>query len=156
MPADTAKSPVFRHILVPTDGSPASQRAAVAALALAKATGGRVTGFFAAPPATPIVFGKFLPTGYMEPHVHAAMIQRMSDKYLGKLASLAKAARVPFEGVHKTSDYPAEAILEVAHERKCDLICIAPNTRHGIAAALLGSQTHKVVEQAKIPVLVYR
>ena len=99
MPAETRKAPAFRHILVPTDGSPASQRAATAAMALAKATGGRVTGFFAAPPATPIVFGKFLPTGYMEPHVHAAMIKRMSDKYLGKLASLAKAARVPFEGV---------------------------------------------------------
>jgi len=156
MPADSAKSPLFRHILVPTDGSPASQRAATAAMALAKATGGRVTGFFAAPPATPIVFGKFLPRGYMEPHVHAAMIQRMSDKYLGKLASLAKSARVPFEGVHRTSDFPAEAILEIARELKCDVICIAPNTRQGVTAGLLGSQTHKVVEQAKIPVLVYR
>ena len=156
MPADNAKLPVFRHILVPTDGSPASLRAARAALALARATGGRVTGFFAAPPATPIVFGKFLPTGYMEPQAHAAMIKKMSDRFLGKLAKLAADAGVPFEGVHKTSDFPAEAILEVARKRKCDLICIAPNTRQGIAAALLGSQTHKVVQQAKIPVLVYR
>lgn len=156
MPADSANLPVFRHILVPTDGSPASLRAAAAAMALAKATGGRVTGFFAAPPATPIVFGEFLPTGYMTPDEHATMIRKMSDKFLGKLAKLATDIGVPFEGVHRTSDYPAEAILEVAHERKCDLICIAPHTRQGIAAALLGSQTHKVVVQAKIPVLVYR
>jgi nucleotide-binding universal stress UspA family protein len=84
------------------------------------------------------------------------MIAKMSEKFLGKLAKLAADAGVPFEGIHKTSDYPAEAILEVAHDRKCDLICIAPHTRQGIAAALLGSQTHKVVVQAKIPVLVYR
>jgi nucleotide-binding universal stress UspA family protein len=156
MPADRKHEVTFRHILVPTDGSPASLRAATAAIALAKATGGRVTGFFAAPPATPIVFGEFLPTGYMPPGEHAAMIKRMSEKYLDKIAQHAADAGVPFEGVHKTSDYPADAILEVAHERKCDLICIAPHTRQGIAAALLGSQTQKVVSQAKIPVLVFR
>lgn len=156
MPASPAKAPVFRHILVPTDGSPASQRAAMAAMALAKATGGRVTGFFAAPPATPVVFGKFLPKGYMAPDEHAAMIAKMTDRYLGKLARLAADAGVPFTGVHRTSDFPAEAILEIARERKCDLICIAPNTRQGVTAALLGSQTHKVVVQAKIPVLVFR
>ncbi|MDH5286083.1 MAG: universal stress protein [Betaproteobacteria bacterium] len=156
MPADNAKTPVFRHILVPTDGSPASLRAAAGAMALAKATGGRVTGFFAAPPATPVVFGRFLPKGYLAPDEHAAMIAKMTDRYLGKLAKLAAEAGVPFAGVHRTSDYPAEAILEVARERKCDLICIAPHTRQSIAGALLGSQTHKVVVQAKIPVLVYR
>jgi nucleotide-binding universal stress UspA family protein len=80
----------------------------------------------------------------------------MTDRYLGKLAKLAAEAGVPFAGVHRTSDYPAEAILEVARERKCDLICIASHTRQTIAGALLGSQTHTVVVQAKIPVLVYR
>ena len=156
MPADTKHGATFRHILVPTDGSPASERAAAAAVALAKVTGGRVTAFFAAPPATPIVFGEFLPTGYMPSSEHATMIGRMADKYLGRVAKLAAEAGVACEGLHRTSDYPAEAILEVAHERKCDLICIAPHTRHGLTAAILGSQTQKVVAEAKIPVLVFR
>ena len=156
MPADSAPTALFKHILVPTDGSPASLHAATAAVALAKCTGGRITAFFAAPPATPIVFGEFLPTGYMPPGEHSAMIERMASKHLGKVAKLAADAGVPCESVHRTSDYPAEAILEVAHERKCDLICLAPHTRHGIAAAILGSQTQQVVSQAKIPVLVFR
>ena len=147
---------MFKHILVPTDGSDASLRAARVAVALAKCTGGRITGFFAAPPATPIVFGDFLPTGYLPPEQHAAMIAKMAAKYLGALGKVAAEAGVPFEGVHETNDYAAEAILDEARERKCDLICIAPRSRQGLAAALLGSQTQKVVSQATVPVMVVR
>lgn len=147
---------MFRHILVPADGSPASTRAAQAAVALAKATGARVTGFFAAPPATPIVFGDFLPTGYLPPDRHAAIIGRMTAKHLGAVERAAAKAGVPYEGLQVTSDYPAEAILEVARKRKCDLICMAPNAKRGVAGFFLGSQTQKVLAQAKIPVLIVR
>lgn len=146
---------MFQHILVPTDGSPASLRAAAAAVALAKSTGARVTAFFAAPPATPLVFGEFLPTGYMAPDEHAAMLARVADKVLGAVARLAADAGVPCERAHVTSDYPAEAIVEAARKHHCDLICIAPHTRHGFAT-LLGSQTQKVVAQAGVSVLVLR
>ncbi len=47
---------MFKNILIPTDGSPQSQKAAVKGVALAKAVGAKVTGFFAAPPATPVVY----------------------------------------------------------------------------------------------------
>lgn len=147
---------MFRHILVPTDGSPASLRAAKSAVGFAKSLGARVTGFFAAPPATPIVFGDFLPSGYLPPDEHAKVIDRMIAKHLGAVEKLAAEAGVPFEGVHTTSDFPADAILEAAQQRKCDLICMAPHSRHGLAAMVLGSQTQKVLSQAKIPVLVFR
>ncbi|HEX4883660.1 MAG TPA: universal stress protein [Casimicrobiaceae bacterium] len=147
---------MFRHILVPTDGSPAAARAAAAAVLLAKATGAKVTGFFAAPPATPIVFDEFLPAGYMPPDEHADMIDRMARKYLGVIEKLAAEAGVPCEVAHVTSDFPADAILEAAAQRKCDLICLAPHAHRGLTTFLLGSQTQKVLAHAKIPVLVYR
>jgi nucleotide-binding universal stress UspA family protein len=43
---------MYKHILIPTDGSPQSKKSIVGAVALAKAIGARVTGIFAAPPAT--------------------------------------------------------------------------------------------------------
>jgi nucleotide-binding universal stress UspA family protein len=150
------EGPMFRHILVPTDGSSASLHAAQDAVDLAKCTGARITAFFAAPPATPIVFGEFLPTGYMPPDEHKAMLDRMTAKHLGAVERLATAAGVPFEGAHATSDYPAEAILAIAGERKCDLICMAPHAKHAVARALLGSQTQRVLAEAKISVLVVR
>jgi nucleotide-binding universal stress UspA family protein len=147
---------MFRHILVPTDGSPAAAKAAAAAVLLAKATGAKVTGFFAAPPATPIVFDEFLPAGYMPPDEHAAMIEKMARKHLGVIQGLAAEAGVPCDVAHVTSDFPADAILEAAAQRKCDLICLAPHAHRGLTTFLLGSQTQKVLAQAKIPVLVYR
>ena len=147
---------MFTHILVPTDGSAAAPRAAAAGIRLAAATGARVSGFFAAPPATPIVFENFLPSGYRPPDEHAQIIERMAARYLGAIGRLAAKAGVPYEGVHVTSDFPAEAILAVAKRRRCDLICMAPHARSRIATALLGSQTQKVLAQATIPVLVVR
>jgi nucleotide-binding universal stress UspA family protein len=41
---------MFKHILIPTDGSPRSARAIKAGLRLALETGARITGYYAADP----------------------------------------------------------------------------------------------------------
>lgn len=147
---------MYKHILLPTDGSTASGRAAAAGIELAKAVGARVTAFFAAPPPTPLIYDGVLPTSYVPPDEHAGIIERAAAKYLGAIEKLAAAAGVPCESVHVTSDFPADAILETAKDRKCDLIFMASHGRHGMSAMLLGSQTQKVIAQSKIPVVVYR
>jgi len=147
---------MYKHILIPTDGSPASLRAAKAGVELARATGARVTAFFAAPTPTPVVYDGLLPVGYMTPDQHAEVIARAAAKYLGVVADLARAAGVPCESVHVTSDYPAEAIIACARQRKCDLIFMASHGRRGLAGVLLGSETQKVLTNSKIPVAVYR
>ena len=58
---------MFKHILIPTDGSAQSQRPSVQGVELAKAVGAKVTGFFAAPPATPIIYRDHLPVGFAQP-----------------------------------------------------------------------------------------
>ena len=40
---------MFKHILIPTDGSPVSAKAVKAGIAFAKRSGGRVTGHFTVP-----------------------------------------------------------------------------------------------------------
>lgn len=147
---------MFKHILIPTDGSPLAVKAAAAGVKLAQLMDARVTALFAAPPPTPLVYEDFLPVGYMTPDDHAQAIAKAAERYLGVIENAAKAAGVACECVQITSDFPAQTILDTAKARKCDLIVMGSHGRNGLAALLLGSQTQKVLAQAKIPVLVYR
>ena len=147
---------MYKHILIPTDGSALSRKAIVAGVKLAKSLGAKVTGFFAAPPATPVVYEDFVPVGYMTPEQHAEMIEKTTAHYLGVIEKAAEAAGVACECVHVTNDFPADAILAAAKKQKCDLILMAPHGRRGLAGVLLGSETQKVLTHSKIPVLVYR
>ncbi|MBL8324340.1 MAG: universal stress protein [Rubrivivax sp.] len=147
---------MYRHVLIPTDGSAASAHAARQGVAVAKAMGARVTGLFVAPAPTPIVFEGLLPVGYVQPEEHANLSAAAAARFLGVIDKAAAEAGVPFEGVTLTGEYPADAILAEAAARKCDLIVMASHGRRGLAHALLGSETQKVLARAKIPVLVCR
>jgi nucleotide-binding universal stress UspA family protein len=147
---------MFKHILVPTDGSDISDEAAKAGVRLAHALGARVTGFFAAPAPTPIVYSHFLPVGYMTPDEHGKLIERTATKYLGVIERAARAAGVQCQVMHKTSDFPADAIVEAAREQGCDCIFMASHGRHTRRGPALGSETQKVASEASVPVVIYR
>lgn len=147
---------MYTHILVPTDGSPLSRAAVRDAIALARALGARVTGLFAAPAATPILFRNRLPAGYSTTRKNEELIEKAAATHLGQIEKAAKAAGVPCTSVCVKSDFPADSILAEAKRRKCDLIVMASHGRRGIRGLLLGSETQKVLAQAKVPVLVHR
>lgn len=147
---------MFKHLLIPTDGSELSRTAALQAVKLAKSLGARVTAFFAAPPATPVIYDGFLPKGFTTTIEHQAMIEKTAAKYLGVIEKACVAAGVPCDSVHETNEFPAEAIIALAKKRKCDLVAMASHGRRGLAGIVLGSTAQKVLTQSKIPVLVYR
>ena len=147
---------VYQHILIPTDGSKLSDRAALAGVKLAAALGARVTGLFVAPPATPLVYEHFMPVKYMPPQAHAEAIERAAERALGAVKKAAAAAGVSCDGVSLTGDFPADAIVQTASKRKCDLIFMASHGRRGVAAVLLGSETQKVLAHSTVGVLVQR
>ena len=148
---------MYKHILIPTDGSKLANQSAQAAVRLAKTLGARVTGFFAAPPATPIVFKGIVPVGYKAPEEHEQSIEKAAQAYLGAVAKAARAAGVECEVLSVTSDYPAEAIVAAAKKRRCDLIFMSSHGRRGVRReSLLGSETQKVLSESPIPVLVHR
>lgn len=148
---------MFKHILIPTDGSKLASEAAEAGVRLAKALGARVTGLFAAPPATPIVYKAMLPVGYASPEEHEKAIEKAARSYLGAIEKAAKAAGVSCESMTVTSDFPADAILAAAKKRRCDLVFMASHGRRGLRrSSLLGSETQKVLANGNIPVLVFR
>ncbi len=147
---------MYQHILLPTDGSPLAREAVRAGIKLAKALGAKVTGFYAAPPASPLDFKGLFPVGYVDPVEHARLIERAAARHLAVIEKAAKAAGVDCTLEHVTDDYPADAIVLAAKRNKCDLIFMATHGQHGFTASLLGSQTHKVLAQSKVAVLIHR
>ena len=147
---------MFKNILIPTDGSKISQKAALLAIDLAKSIDAKVTAFFAAPPATPIIYRSNLPVGYATPEAHQKMIESTAEKYLNAIERAAKKARVTCEAVHMTSDYPEDAILKVAKKKKCDLIVMGTVGQSGLRGVFIGSVTQKLLHQSEIPVMVVR
>ena len=147
---------MFKHILIPTDGSDLSNEAARAGVALAKALGARVTGFFAAPAATPVVYSHFIPAGIMSPEEHAQVIEQAANHYLSIIEDAARDAGVPCQVLHETNDFPGDAIVHVAHEQGCDCIFMASHGRRKRRGPALGSETQQVACEARVPVLIYR
>jgi nucleotide-binding universal stress UspA family protein len=147
---------MFKNILIPTDGSEPSHKAVTQGVALAKSVGAKVTAFFAAPPATPIVYRDNLPVGFTTPNEHEKMIEKAAQKHLEFVERAADQAGVAYEAIHITSDYPEDSILKVAEEKKCDLIVMGTHGQGGLRGVFIGSVTQKVLNQSKIPVLVLR
>jgi nucleotide-binding universal stress UspA family protein len=147
---------MYKHILIPTDGSPLARAAVAAGVKLAKSMGARVTGFHAAPPATPVEYKGMLPVGYRDPAKAASIIADAARKHLAVIEKAAEAAGVRCKVEHVTSDFPADAIVAAAKRNGCDLIFMPSHGRRGFRNSMLGSQTQKVLSLSKVPVLVHR
>ena len=145
---------MFKHILLPTDGSRGSERAIRKALALAKSTGAKVTGFHVIPKFHVFTFRTEMLEDTEEEYARDSRAH--AQKYLAVIEKAAKQAGVPCQTVYATSDQPYEAIIRTAQRKGCDLIAMASHGRRGVQGLLLGSETQKVLTHSKIPVLVYR
>ncbi len=147
---------MFKHILVPTDGSELSQATARRAIDFARETGARITLFFAKPEYPIAYFGEGALIDPTTPEKFAELAEQQATEYLGEVRKLCDEAGVECGAVSVTSDVPYEAIIEAADKAGCDLIFMASHGRRGISGLLLGSETNKVLTHSKIPVLVYR
>jgi len=145
---------MFKHLLVPTDGSELSQAAIQGAVQFAKSINARVTAFYAMPKFHMLAYGPEMVTDTRQEF--AKDCKAHADRFLAVVVQAAKAADVPCETVLKTSDQPYEAIIATAKEQGCDLIMMASHGRRGVQAFILGSETQKVLTHSKIPVLVFR
>ena len=148
---------MYKHILVPTDGSPLSNKAARAAARLAAATGARITAIYAIPPlAPPIGVDNFVYDPGLNAEGYEASMRKYADKALKKVKAEAEANGVKCDAVSVIQGQPWEAIIKAAQSKKCDLIVMASHGRRGLQALLLGSETTKVLTHSKTPVLVCR
>ncbi len=145
---------MYKHILIPTDGSDLSNKAVEQGVLFAKEIGAKITAltitepFHLLPAAmsqleyTPIEYQKFT--------------RAYAEEVLGIVSAAARSAGVDCETIHSEHEHVYQAIIDAAASRGCDLIVMASHGRHGVSAVVLGSETVKVLTHSKIPVLVYR
>jgi nucleotide-binding universal stress UspA family protein len=145
---------MYKHILLPTDGSELSATAVRDGVKFAKELGARVTALHVTPPFHPVEVTPSVFTAHITEH--DARAKESAQRALGAVTEAARAAGVPCATAHRVSNSPFEAIIAVAGEAGCDLIFMASHGRRGVAALLLGSETNKVLTHSKIPVLVTR
>ena len=149
---------MYKHILVPTDGSALSDKAVEAAIKLAKLAGARITAFHAAEPYP--LQGAYAAeasgVAELQPEVFAERSEEYAKRILDAVASVAAAANVQCATAYATARSASQAIVEKARTEGCDLIVMASHGRRGLEGFLLGSETHKVLTHTSIPVLVYR
>ncbi len=147
---------MFKHILVPTDGSQLSSDTVKRAIAFANETRAQVTFFFAKPDYPVAFYGEGALIDPTTPDKFAEMADQQAKEILAAHEAAAKAEGVASASVSSVSDTPYEAIIAAAEEAGADLIFMASHGRRGISGLLLGSETQKVLTHSKIPVLVYR
>jgi nucleotide-binding universal stress UspA family protein len=147
---------MYKHILIPTDGSELSERAIDAGIALARDLGARVTGFTAVPEyRVPSQIELMSKHGVSMPQ-YEEEARRQAAAALQRIVERARAAGVEHDTDFAQSDSPHEAIIRAAESHGCDLIFMASHGRSGISALLHGSETQAVLSHSKIPTLVYR
>jgi len=145
---------MFKHILIPTDGSDLSRKAVLYGVQLAKEARAKVTSITVNDPYRAAAMDKVLiPVDEGE---YEEATRRLSERAMEQVKMAAEAAGVPCETIREIHDQPYRAIIDAAHALGCDLIVMASHGRRGISALLLGSETVKVLTHSTIPVLVYR
>ena len=147
---------MFKHILVPTDGSQLSADTVKRAIIFAKESGAKITFFFAKPDYPVAFYGEGALIDPTTPEKFAEMAEQQAQEILVAATQQAQAASVDCASVSVVSDVPYEAIIKATASAGCDLIFMASHGRRGFTGLLLGSETQKVLTHSKVPVLVYR
>jgi nucleotide-binding universal stress UspA family protein len=145
---------MYKHVLIPTDGSELSIGAVRQGANFAKAIGAKITLLTVMPPYNAYELGEMWPLTDSEQYRQHA--EQQAEKRLATARELVDAAGVPCETVHIEHERPYEAIIETASSHGCDLILMGSHGRRGLSAILLGSETTKVLTHSTIPVLVVR
>ena len=145
---------MFKHILIPTDGSDLSRKAMLYAMKLAKESAATVTALNVTQPYQAVSMDTVLVSLGQDEYEDGS--KRLSERALEQVKIAADAANVPCDTISEVHDQPYLAIIDAAQQKGCDLIVMASHGRRGLAAMLLGSETSKVLTHSTIPVLVYR
>ena len=147
---------MFKHILIPTDGSKLANKAVRAGIEFAAAVGAKVTIYQGQEDILRYAYAEGYPLPSQTMETLESDAKALAEKNLAAARKIAAAAGVACEAFSARSVLPYEGIIGTAKKRKCDAIFMASHGRRGLSGILLGSVTHQVLTHSKIPVMVYR
>ena len=145
---------MFKHILIPTDGSELSNLAIANGVKFAKEIDASITGLTVTPPFHNFSVDAMQVSSSVDDY--DANAKEVARRNLRVLSDAAGKAGVSCEAIHRVNEHPYEEIVKTAQDFGCDVIFQASHGRRGIGALVLGSETNKVLTHSKIPVLVFR
>ncbi len=145
---------MFKHILIPTDGSDLSNLAIAQGVKFAKEINAKITGVTVTMPFHFFALEATMVSDSVDRYAEDA--KALAARNLKVLKDAASRAGVECAVVHSVSEHPYDEIVKTAQETGCDVIFMASHGRRGIQALVMGGETHKVLTHTKIPVLVFR
>jgi len=145
---------MYRHLLVPLDGTELSIQVVGSAVGMARALGARVTFFHAVADHAGSLGGDLEVLRLTAAQDYDYVVSGRTRELLSKAEAAARALGVPCESVWVVSDKPARAIIEAARSRGCDLVFMASHGHHGKLGMALASDTLTVLMDSGLPVLV--
>jgi nucleotide-binding universal stress UspA family protein len=144
---------MYKHILLPTDGSPVAERAAGAGITLAAAIGARVTALHVLPRPAGLALESWGHPGADCARRREDALLRRGGEYLAQVREAARYAGVECECSLERAPSVHGAIVDVARASGCDLIVMGSNVKDD-AAAILGSEAVRALANANIAILV--
>src|SRR5262249_53700935 len=116
---------MYRHILIPTDGSELAERAVTNGLSLAKSVGAKVTIMIVQEPFEWLSIPETRASQRQALEnlaKHSEQIEQYAASVLSRAADAAKQAGVPCDTLQVANPRPYEAIIAAASDKGCDLI----------------------------------
>lgn len=145
---------MFKHILIPVDGSPTAMQAVEKAIGLAKAFGSAVTAIYVIDPYPFIGVGNDFDYG-QEQYMNAARAEANDAVTAAREQIEAAGLSVDTRIIEEHATW--RGILETASGVGADLVVMGSHGRHGLEKLVLGSVAQRVLQHAKnLPVLVVR
>jgi nucleotide-binding universal stress UspA family protein len=145
---------MFKHILLATDGSSASEQAAALAVKLARAHDARLTALYVVDPYPYLGIGETNPAGF-QAYMSAAMTHAAhAHARVAELCDAVPGVNVQMRVAENVA--AAAGVVQNARELGADLIVVGSHGRTGVARLMLGSVAAKVVAESPVPVLVAR
>jgi nucleotide-binding universal stress UspA family protein len=147
---------MYKHILIPTDGSETAEKAVAAGIEFARDANATVTWFTAVPEYELPSEAELMTKHAVSLEEHDSRSRQKAERILAGPAQRAQTAGVACETDFAQCNRPYEAIIAAAKRNGCDLIFMSSHGRKGLPALFLGSQTRDVLTHSSIPTLVYR
>ncbi len=144
---------MFKHILIPVDGSLMAQKAVEKAVGLAQAFGSDVTLIYVIDPFPFTGLGSDFGYGQAE-YLSAASAE--ADEATQAAQQVLRAGGVRAETMVVNAHSTWRGILDAATQVGADLIVMGSHGRHGLEKLVLGSVTQRVLSHAHLPVFVVR
>jgi nucleotide-binding universal stress UspA family protein len=148
---------MYKHILIPTDGSSTAQKAVEAGIDFARESGASITFFTAVPEyEVPLASEVMAHKPVMSLEEHERRSAEKAGAILAPALERARSCGVTFDADHALSNRPSEAIIDAARRHGCDAIYMSSHARTGLSRLLHGSETLAVLSHSDIPTVVLR